>query len=604
MVTPTYQVFHFSRLISQLWIEQFAIMLNGPFLALMHELRNYCIKTLFLLDSAIYKAIRAVQIPQEALVISAWTYLAIGILHVYEVLAMVFRSLWYRRLVFSAVTKEKRPPEHLHVLDRQTATTRERLCKPFAHLVAVLDRYSGLNGYFGVNGQLFDLVFHSLEVLEMVTQTYQAYQFSRSISHAWIKQFAVAVIVLNGTFPALAHVFLQKNEGARRLVNIVIDLFLDFSSAVLLPVGILTPLLMAFNWTTSSFDPELNVNDVWMTNGIAEARQVLVTSRFDYVASMMPHVGLLLCLNMIKSLLRGAPERRSRRLGHTPSGSTVITLVDLYADINCYRHGQVGTGAEITEPLKVLQRDVLTKITITHCPALEVPEIIREFPRFHTLEIFNSTVAQWTRSAAFTQQHLPFLFQTCFFDTNLSTIPDGLLHDELPEIMEQLVFFRSNITELPESIGKYWRDHEWFLLSFEFTPLRKLPTALSKLHLQALYLTGSAIDEIPDELLAPLQLSLLRLSGSGLKRLPRSIGDPKTLELLLMEETDVATLNPWVEAWLDEAMTRKKPPTVSFYGSAVCSGGMETKYERYCEAYQHSDVGSIAYPFIVAQRPL
>ncbi|TMW58452.1 hypothetical protein Poli38472_010011 [Pythium oligandrum] len=613
---------------------------------------------LLLSNPALYKAIRSVQIPQEALKISGWTYLVIGFLHVYEVLAMVFRSLWHRRLVFSTSSKKRlMRSERQKTAFLLNPTTQARLFRPFTRLAVIVDRCFGLDGYFGVNGQLFDLVFHSLEALEMGTQTYQAYQFSRSVSHLWIKQFAVAVIVLNGTFPALAHVFLQKNEGARRLVNIVIDLFLDFSSAVLLPVGILSCYVQAWNFKNGGFDPNLSFNDVWLTNGIAEARQVFVTSRFDYVASMMPHIGFLLCLDMVKGLLHRAPERRARRLRHTPNGSTAITLVDLCADvseirgfqrdqvnsiivpstrkklirhglyygfsviwsivvlaihiqaeqrgaiaipgcrlplspwlgknascsvmqINCYRQGQAGESALIAEPLQGLERDVVTKIIVTHCPALEIPEIFHEFSRLHTLEIFNSTLAKWPQSATFTQQHLPFLYQTCFYDKNLSTIPDGLLHDQLPDTMKILAFFRSNITELPESISEHWATHEWFTLSLEFTPLRKLPDALSKIYLQALYLTGSAIEEIPDELLSSMQLSFLRFSGSSLKRLPRSFGEPTTLRLLMVEATNITMLTPWVETWLDEAMTRKTPPSVSFYGSSLCQGGVDAKYER------------------------
>ena len=80
--------------------------------------------------------------------------------------------------------------------------------------------------------------------------------------------------------------------------------------------------------------------------------------------------------------------------------------------------------------MKTLERSVLTKVIITHCPALEVPEILREFPRLHTFETFNSTVANWPRSAAFTHQYHPSLFQVLFYNTNLSTILDGLLHDD------------------------------------------------------------------------------------------------------------------------------------------------------------------------------
>lgn len=104
----------------------------------------------------------------------------------------------------------------------------------------------------------------------------------------------------------------RKPESLRRFTGILVDMCLDFCSAAIIPLCVVYPLLAGYDTTTGLLPDALIYDDTWLMSSIAEIRQFCVTSPADLLATMMPHVTVLTCLNAAKKTIRRRSTNRSR----------------------------------------------------------------------------------------------------------------------------------------------------------------------------------------------------------------------------------------------------------------------------------------------------
>ncbi|KAJ0405241.1 hypothetical protein P43SY_006926 [Pythium insidiosum] len=380
----------------------------------------------------------------------------------------------------------------------------------------------GIDGIFGVNGKYFDQFFQVREVLEILLQSYQLYYLSHAIPERWINSLAVSVVVLNCFGVVLLDTLPGFQHKERRLGHLLLDITLDLTCAVVIPLCIIVPYLLVVDWST----------------------------------------------------------------GVVP--------------VNCYRDGTEGSVADLTQQLARVERTVLTKLIITHCPALVMPPILSEFSRLQSLETYNCTLVDWPMNAALRQQKHPALSYVYLMETDMSAFPTGLLHSEVPATFNNFRIYRSNLSVLPESLGQLWANQNFYAFALERTDVSILPRSLRLLQSFAYHILSNPIVEIPDDMFADARPGWLWLSGNPLRRLPSTIGDTSRLEELLVEWTNVTESMPWLLDWL---AARSTEPFVSFYGSPICFR-LSDPVNRYCSWYQESDTSSLQMEYVIQQRPL
>ncbi|GLE04919.1 hypothetical protein PINS_up013900 [Pythium insidiosum] len=144
-------------------------------------------------------------------------------------------------------------------------------------------------------------------------QTYQAYQISHSVSNLAINRWAVSMIVINCVYSPLLHVVVSHNRAARRVLNATIDLLLDFGVVVVVPIWVVLPRILQFDWQQYWFPQRLVWNNVWFVSAISECQQILVSNYLDYLSSVAPHFVSLLGLHTVKQIVRRDRSNHFRR---------------------------------------------------------------------------------------------------------------------------------------------------------------------------------------------------------------------------------------------------------------------------------------------------
>ncbi|KAL6293828.1 hypothetical protein ACE6H2_001970 [Prunus campanulata] len=113
----------------------------------------------------------------------------------------------------------------------------------------------------------------------------------------------------------------------------------------------------------------------------------------------------------------------------------------------------------------------------------------------------------------------------------------GYLHK-----LKELYLSGTAIKELPSSIGYL---HKLEVLYLSRTAIKELPSSIGYLHkLEQLYLSRTAIKMLPSSIGYLHKLEILSLSGTAIKELPSSIGHLTALEYLYLEECENLTNLP------------------------------------------------------------
>ncbi|GLE04920.1 hypothetical protein PINS_up013901 [Pythium insidiosum] len=541
-------------------------------------------------------------------------------------------------------------------------------------------RYFGHYGLLSVHGSLFYHGFYVRQLVEFLLQTYQAYHISRSVPRVWINRFVVAMIIINCIYAPLVNVVLKLHPAWRRVMNLLIDVLIDFAIAVIVPLCVFLPRVYQMNWPTPEYPPELIYNDVWLAGALSEGRQIMVTSVIDYISSMSPHFIGFMDIRTIERLLQRAPVITSRsgntrsqvtpdvskshppsppipslppalarlsfslnreervKIRRAQSAFTIVTAVwaigvlvlhckaggmqsgkevgcELFSGawwvskpacsivhLNCHRLNVQGEEEEMATPLAAFDPLLITKVTFSHCSALNVPAHVTKLQNLQNFEIFNCTIAAWHTSAAFSQANHPLLSRVNVIDTNLTSLPGGILHSSLPSNMV-LRFYRGNLSVLPEDIGHVWAAHRWSFLYFEYTQLRALPVSFGALQLHRLSLEYNQLDHIDDELLKNQRLYRVRLSGNPMSSLPASIGSTSILQRVALEHTNISSIPAWLrDWWATVTETQRAGVAFSLFGSPICE--LEShRNAPFCQPIPVARRDAFPYDVIANQRP-
>lgn len=240
--------------------------------------------------------------------------------------------------------------------------------------------------------------------------------------------------------------------------------------------------------------------------------------------------------------------------------------------IDCKALNSSGQEADISAALEPIQSQMLWVLTITECPSLEIPPKLREFTHLHGIEIYNSTIVQWTEEAAIDSQHHPHTRYALVASTNVISIPRGLYHSDLPPLFDRIGFIKTNLSVLPDTMNQIWHQRQWFSMAFSYSQLQSIPSSLGQLRVRQLALVGNAIEQLPSDLFATSLFEVLSLSDNPLQALPSQLGDTSRLSTFYAEDTLITGVPEWLDEWA--SVRHQDGPRqqwrFSLYGSPYC----------------------------------
>lgn len=189
--------------------------------------------------------------------------------------------------------------------------------------------------------------------------------------------------------------------------------------------------------------------------------------------------------------------------------------------------------------LLFLDEKSLVQLVFANCPRLVMPSTIQHFHSLLGIDIWGSTIVEWGEQAALTSSHDALIYLG-FLETNMSTIPPGVLLD-LPPQLHDIEITHSNLTGLPEDLHERWRHVS--TLFVEFCNLEHVPSALAKMQLYDLSLIGNKLTDVHELQQSVSSYHSLLLSRNPLTSLP---DEAIRADILAVDFTSLASLPAWV----------------------------------------------------------
>ncbi|GLE03165.1 hypothetical protein PINS_up012044 [Pythium insidiosum] len=616
----------------------------------------------YISDPSNYIYFTALQVPEASLRRSARVYFVLAALHAWNIIWMIKYSVSQRQLTTADV--EGRRLQSMVSLRQRVSATRNPLLWAtfcFEHSSRWITRH------FGVYSHHFAVIYVVREIVELCMQTYQAYSLSASVPREWINDLAVGAIVANAlSTPLLSWLVRDRAVSTRRMTCLVVDALLDLAHSVVIPFCVFLPYWLVYDPAKRYFEYKYLMNDVWYVNAVRESRQVLITSWLDFASTILPHLNLVSYLRLARSLVR----RRRANTKPTPIGPTmtkvsedpeeshpkatmrrhrVWTLVhagfiifgagvlavhlqarsktrnplpgcQLHLDpwfatnyscsvlyVNCYRRQIPGAISELETSLANLERSSVMVLVLMHCPALEVPPIVREFSRLQGFEIYNSTIVEWSNAARIEAGLSERLSYVYFTRTHLSGLPRGVHHTNLPSSLAYLAFFYTNLTMLPDDIDQEWTGHEWDYIAVSDSGLQMLPLAFARVQVRQLSLVGNALRSIDDAIFRDAAISWLALSNNPLTRLPEVLGDTSKMWYFFAEQTNISAIPAALQKWaVQQRGLEDSSWQGSLFGSPFCQDSLDVDavLKRLCETDYGSSAGDYPLAIMEPQRQL
>lgn len=244
-------------------------------------------------------------------------------------------------------------------------------------------------------------------------------------------------------------------------------------------------------------------------------------------------------------------------------------------EFNCYRQGVTSPGPEAFD---FLDEKTLTSLVISHCPALVVPQSIQKFSSLLGIEIFNSTIVEWSADAAIAASiHQKMVFALLIL-VNMTQLPDGML-EPLPDMLQDIEISLTNLTALPEDLHERW--HSLSVLYLEYSEIEIFPETLLQLEVYDLSLIGNRIQTVPRFSSLQSNYYVLALAHNPLETLPDAVASGFTVDFLNLESTNVEALPAWMDASVNELVYLSNTPLCAHGGDQSASNPLGDR--RVCD---------------------
>ncbi|KAG3029186.1 hypothetical protein PC128_g17501 [Phytophthora cactorum] len=225
------------------------------------------------------------------------------------------------------------------------------------------------------------------------------------------------------------------------------------------------------------------------------------------------------------------------------------------AGLDCHALGISGTLDKVQEKWREFDASTVVQLLIRHCPALEVPDIFSDFSGLRGIKVYNTTIVDWSDSAAITLANHPGMSSLILVRVNMTNglLPAGLQSSDFPPTLYDIEICVTNLRTLPEDLDSKWPQAA--LIQVEYSHLTTVPAVLPRLQPYYLAVTGNPITELPPEIFEVDGMLYLGISEMNIHELPRNVTHLSSdLSWIFIGETSISFF--W--AWVDELVIRMK----------------------------------------------
>lgn len=240
--------------------------------------------------------------------------------HLYELLKMVFHSVFHKRLLFSAPIEQ--PTKIQVTLSSRVVTPMPG--QPKSTLSGVISFFTttfARKGSFGIEGAHYDAVYTAVEVVSTIVRVFQAYRISTWIPRLWINRlFALFAMLSCFSIPALKLWVLPAQQLKKRVALLVADSTFDFVTSMMMPTAIAIPYVLEYDTALADF-PLINYYmDTWFVQAVSENQLAFAVSWLDFLSKNYSKFSCFFAMALIKTCVSERCEltvngqRRFKRL--------------------------------------------------------------------------------------------------------------------------------------------------------------------------------------------------------------------------------------------------------------------------------------------------
>ena len=482
---------------------------------------------------------------------------------------------------------------------------------------ALYYKYLGTDGLFGRRGKYYNWRIVIREVVEIPSQTYQAYLLSQRSPYTVFPRIYGAVIALDCILVPIILLSSRLTLVTRRNGVILLDIIVDIFLGGVLPFMLMIPPTLQYLQ-----DPEIKMDRNWAAGTINTVRHLMVTSPFDLFITTLPLYFSHLMINTVhKNWTDGndrlasqltmkrlvAVKENSRSIGslistiwgvllliesiRAPTASScnaaeykdICTLEVhpwfnfepgschcLVAQISCDENPQF-QNLESQDPLVELIDYISTSdikqrllyFSMQYCPIKFVPESITNMKNLMILDFFMCDLE--TIDVSF--QSWDTILHIFLQGNKMKAIPDTSRYP--PQHLMSLIVTTGSeyIESIPEWIASSWSTLLYLELGMG---LKEFPAEIFQLkRLTGMKLAlNSEITSIPPGIESLTRLKFLVLDGCSLTSLPEDITTLGGLNVISVGKNQLETL-PWSPDEVQEWNLNERK-TIFLRGNPIC----------------------------------
>ncbi|GMF54199.1 unnamed protein product [Phytophthora fragariaefolia] len=242
------------------------------------------------------------------------------------------------------------------------------------------------------------------------------------------------------------------------------------------------------------------------------------------------------------------------------------------AVLDCHKLEISGRLVEVETKWKEFDRSTVVSLLFRHyCPALEVPDLFNDFHRVTNIKLYNSTIQQWSASAAISNTNHPNVVWLYVIRVNMTdgVLPAGLQSIDFPLKLQDIEFCYTNLRELPEDLDFKWLQGS--IIFIEHSQLTCVPPVLTRLAPYYVSLTGNPITELHPDIFELPNIQYLILGDIDIVELPRDVTKlSPMLFSIYLSGTNVSFFWSWIDA-LVSRNSELGEPTLFMGGSTYCT---------------------------------
>ncbi|KAG7375910.1 Centrosomal protein of 41 kDa [Phytophthora boehmeriae] len=233
--------------------------------------------------------------------------------------------------------------------------------------------------------------------------------------------------------------------------------------------------------------------------------------------------------------------------------------------LDCYTLDIAGKKEEVSKKWSEFDSSTVVQLVIRHCPELEVPDLFSDFHKLRVIKVYNSTIQEWSESAAITSTNHPAMASMLIVRVNMTDglLPAGFQSPDFPQTIFDIEICITNIRELPEDLDTKWAPYA--LIQFEYCQLTTVQPVLWRLQPYYLALTGNPITEIPAEVFEAPSILYIGIGEMNIYELPWNVTQlSPQLSWIYISKTYISFFWPWV----DELVERMNGQVPSWFAGA------------------------------------